>query len=1248
VSVKLLALRSFGHSSQKIIEWEGIMSPASKGLAEERGTQFVDQIGTNPKNVPNIVKAFIASVLAFFVLPTPAFAQSCGDGLCPGQCVPYLLSLIPEVCTKRGIECAVIPDGYSYPITGLKDYSPFDGGPFLADYVIIDVATGSGSTVCGDYYPGIMQPPPVNSQNSPHLCSNSSINIDRMSLNETIPIVGVPFTLNYSSDRMQIGFPSFQAKYYLGGWVPSVLHQYDFTAHVAYFGDGSVNPTQGVYQSGGYYVASQDASEIYYFDGYGNPLQTKDALTGATKFTFSYDNRLRLTAIVDQFGSQTTFSYLGNQVLLTSPYGQVTTLLLDSNALLSQVKNPNNEIYGMTYIKNNYTYGLLQTFTLPGGQRSQVTYDSNGFVSKDQGAGGDSLNFTRAWNPSSGILNVTSKTALGRTTAYTATPTSNGSTHKTVRSSGETVTASQPNQGAGSIVDSVGVTQTVNLVADPRFGWNAPYSSQSGYAIANSNVDMQATTKISAVLSNSSDPLSLTSLTKTTIMQNDSTRTFSSTYQASTRQLTLKSPLNRTITEALNSNAMLSVIQNDSLTPILFSYNSRGNPTSAVQGARKLTLTYDTHGNLLTDTDFLGRTTSFSYDNAGRILQATLPDKNVIAVTYNKNGAVTSLTPGKTAHTFYYNLFELLQSYLPPSLSSELSGATTYFYNLDQQLTEISRPDGSKVLFNYNASNGNLSSISTPTGAYTLSYAPNTSLISSIVSPDNETVSYSYAGALLTKAVSGGVLKNTVSFAYNPDGSLASTSVSGSAGAASVTNFSYDKDGLVTGAGAEVLTKNSVGLVSSSKLGGILKNISYDSFGLVTSDNFYVGTKLIFGEAFSRDLLGRIAASGSEPFQYDSVGRLIVAGGNQYFYDSNGNRIKAVVDGVTSTATYDAQDRLQTYGALAFAYNANGDLTEKRDHSTNQTTKYAYDVFGNLKTVTLPGKTIQYVIDGQNRRIAKKVNDVLVQGYIYQSQTQIAAVTNGTGALVAAFVYGEKPNIPDYMIQSGITYRIISDQVGTPKMVVDPTGRIVETLTFDEFGVLRSMMGTSLLPFGFAGGLLDTDTGLVRFGARDYDPATGRWTTKDPILFAGASPNLYQYVLSDPLNNIDPNGMGFWGSVGNTLGNPKQPGCFTDGCIGTYLSYIICDITKLCPSFWEPLHKPKPTPTPSPTPSPSPIPTCNPSVQCCEGGVGPNDFADGPIPLSSGPQPALPQVPPVDPWGAEPPIPLSLPQLALP
>jgi len=67
---------------------------------------------------------------------------------------------------------------------------------------------------------------------------------------------------------------------------------------------------------------------------------------------------------------------------------------------------------------------------------------------------------------------------------------------------------------------------------------------------------------------------------------------------------------------------------------------------------------------------------------------------------------------------------------------------------------------------------------------------------------------------------------------------------------------------------------------------------------------------------------------------------------------------------------------------------------------------------------------------------------------------------------------------------------------------------------------------------------------LVRFGARDYDPAIGRWTAKDPIDFAGGDANLYGYVQNNPVNWVDPLGLltlsgnigGGWFGGGYNLG----------------------------------------------------------------------------------------------------------------
>src|ERR1700682_1600032 len=118
------------------------------------------------------------------------------------------------------------------------------------------------------------------------------------------------------------------------------------------------------------------------------------------------------------------------------------------------------------------------------------------------------------------------------------------------------------------------------------------------------------------------------------------------------------------------------------------------------------------------------------------------------------------------------------------------------------------------------------------------------------------------------------------------------------------------------------------------------------------------------------------------------------------------------------------------------------------------------------------------------------------------------------------------------MIKGGVTYRIISDTLGSVRLVVNvSTGAIAQELDYDEFGNVLMDTNPGFQPFGFAGGLYDRETGLVRLGARDYDPVTGRWTVKDPILFAGAEVNLYSYVFNDPINLLDPSGLQESGEV---------------------------------------------------------------------------------------------------------------------
>jgi RHS repeat-associated protein len=187
--------------------------------------------------------------------------------------------------------------------------------------------------------------------------------------------------------------------------------------------------------------------------------------------------------------------------------------------------------------------------------------------------------------------------------------------------------------------------------------------------------------------------------------------------------------------------------------------------------------------------------------------------------------------------------------------------------------------------------------------------------------------------------------------------------------------------------------------------------------------------------------------------------------------------------------------------------------------------------------VNLPdGRTIEYVVDAAGRRIGKKVNGVLIRGWLYRDKLRPVAELDGTGAVVSRFVYANRPNVPEYMIKGGAAYRLVLDNLGSPILVVNSaTGAVAEQVDRDEFGVVRSDSAPGTVPFGFAGGIYDQDTGLLRFGSRDYDPVVGKWTRPDPALFRGGSANFREYANGDPINYMDPTGRDIWieGASGN-------------------------------------------------------------------------------------------------------------------
>ena len=354
--------------------------------------------------------------------------------------------------------------------------------------------------------------------------------------------------------------------------------------------------------------------------------------------------------------------------------------------------------------------------------------------------------------------------------------------------------------------------------------------------------------------------------------------------------------------------------------------------------------------------------------------------------------------------------------------------------------------------------------------------------------------------------------------------------------------FDYDDDGLMIQAGELGITRDPQhGMITSTVAGNVSTGRTHNGFGELETYGAYYNTASLYSVGYMRDKLGRITektetidgSSKTYEYKYDLAGRLEEVWLDtqlvyKYEFDENGNRLKHIDysggSPVETTGSYDDQDRMLSYGDATYTYSDNGDLESKTEGADE--TFYEYDSFGNLRNVTLPdGTVIEYVIDGENRRIGKKVNGVLEQGFLYKDYFNPIAELDSNNNVISIFVYGSKMYIPDYIVKEEKIYRIISDHIGTVKLVIDIiNGDVVQKIDYDEFGNVTIDTNPGFQPFYFAGGLYDVDTGLSRFGERDYDPETGRWTIKDKIGFSGGSMNLYSYINNNPINYLDPTG----------------------------------------------------------------------------------------------------------------------------
>lgn len=709
-----------------------------------------------------------------------------------------------------------------------------------------------------------------------------------------------------------------------------------------------------------------------------------------------------------------------------------------------------------------------------------------------------------------------------------------------------------------------GSTLTEIFGADPRFGMLAPLTVSSELETPGGVVE-HITKTVTATGLDEAAPLDFETLT-TSIDLNGNTHTIA--FDRNTSTQTETRPLGQVFTRSFDAFGRELTAAPAGETPVVSTYDDKGRLESVVRGSRSETYSYNEAGVLESVLDPGGRTITFTFDDAGRQISQNLPGSRTIATTYDSNGFRTAVTPpGKSAHTFTPSPVNQIATYTSPDAGSG-PAVTTLVRNEDGQPDLTTRPDAATLDYQYDGA-GRLSALVTDALTITTDFDPTTGQLTDVDTSDGQELSFSYDGGLLTTEAWSGLVSGSVSRAYGATLRILERSVNG----ANAIAHGYDANNDHIQAGAMTLAYDlATGFIDTTTLGDLSDDLDVNAFGEIESYTARFDGETIFAESFEYDAFGRVESytetiddtTTSYDITYDAAGRVEDvavedASIASYGYDSNGNRTAAKDSFQDLVATYDAEDRILTAGTAAFAHRSGGEVETKTIGGA--VTSYDYNALGQLRSVELPDATVvRYDYDGAGRRVRKMVNDVFTSALVYQDRLLPIAELDEDGDVLSRFVYGARAQVPDYMIQGEDTYRLIADWRGSVRIVVDvSTGDVMQRLDYDTFGQVTDDTNPGFQPFGFAGGLYDAETGLVHFGARDYDATIGRWLTKDPIGFAGTGTNFYAYVGNDPVNFFDPLGLRpnayFIGGTASVAagGNATIGGGFvfdTDGNIG--------------------------------------------------------------------------------------------------
>ena len=919
---------------------------------------------------------------------------------------------------------------------------------------------------------------------------------------------------------------------YTAGRVSALTDPAGRSITLAYGGNGLVSsasdPAGRVvhygYDSAGNLTSVADASGSLTMYGYDaqHRLTTMTRPDGGVT-TNMFDNANRVVWQRDPLGRITTLAFAVGTTTITDPKGNVTVEKYQNDLLTSLTKGSGTPQQA-TWTYGYDTAGHRIAVTDPDGVKSTATYDQAGnLLTSSNGSHTTTYTYsalndlTTVTDPMGHVTTII-RDAVGHPLSVSQVHTEDGQVEKTSFTYGDPahpsdVTAVTDPDGkassygydlVGELVQSTDPVGNVTTFGYNAIGWRTSQTAPLGNVTGG----------------------------------NPSQHTWITVYDGAGDVLTITDPLGNRSTNVYDGDHNLVKVTdaNSHVTKYVFDLADQQTEVDRADGSVQKT-SYDADGQMASQTDGLGHVTSYTYDPLRRVATSTDPLNRTTTYGYDGDGYMTGVTDptGRVTSMSYDLLAHQVDQILYSDNTTPMvkfnydqdgrrlwmqdgTGTSTYQYDSLGRLTQSVNGTGDVVGYGYTLA-GRLANISYPTGVATASVGGQ-----GFASSGTATRVYNGAGEITSIT---DWLGNTTKFGYDGDGNLTSEALPNGV----ATAMTYDN--------ADRLTLSA----STSAQGAPLLTLPYtrDGLGQVTSAN-PLGTFPAVAQAYGYDPSNHLLSSSIPP-----PGGLAAVPNSAYTYDAADNLTSSTTGGsLTTTLGYDAANELlstsNATGSTAFGYDGVGNRVTRKGsqgglstygyNQANELTSYIgpamnqanaqYQYVGEQLGAQVGGSTVQvdYRYNGDGLRMAKAVFGATLSNERWD-------VAEGLPLLIQdEFTnYVTDPSgLPLEQVQpNGTVLYYLHDQLGSTRALTDSNGLLVATYSYDAYGNSLGTLPTVVNPFQFAGQYKDVESGLYYLRARYYDPSTGQFLSRDPLVAATRS--AYVYGGDNPLNRRDPSGL---------------------------------------------------------------------------------------------------------------------------